>query len=134
MLLYVIALQISMHLLCNGRKYESCPTRPNPVSKGPSRGAPGLGCVAFEKLKIGVVLLKNPLGRPLETGFESAPGRPKPFRAKVEYSNQLKSYEKSKASFSSFFLPPRGLECVGFEKRTKGALRSEKCRKVARRL
>ena len=30
---------------------------------------------------------------------ESAPGRPKPFRAKVEYSNQLKSYEKSKAFF-----------------------------------
>ena len=35
---------------------------------------------------------------------ESAPGRPKPFRAKVEYSNQLKSYEKSKAFFSAFLV------------------------------
>ena len=86
---------------------------------------------------------------------ESAPGRPKPFRAKVEYSNQLKSYEKSKASFFQLFLPPRGLECVAFEKtnkrcvtlektqkcfetgektQIKGALLSRKRRKVSRRL
>ena len=57
---------------------------------------------------------------------ESAPGRPKPFRAKVEYSNQLKSYEKSKASFFQLFLPPRGLECVAFEKTNKRCVPLEK--------
>ena len=60
---------------------------------------------------------------------ESAPGRPKPFRAKVEYSNQLKSYEKSKASFFQLFLPPRGLECVAFEKTNKRCVTLEKTQK-----
>ena len=79
----------------------------------------GLNCVAFEKRTKGALRLKKcrKVSRRLKKLIkgawlskkrtpESAPGRPKPFRAKAEYSNQLKSYEKSKAFFFSFSCPP----------------------------
>ena len=57
---------------------------------------------------------------------ESVPGHPRPFRAKVEYSNQLKSYEKSEAFFFSLSCLPWGLNCVAFEKTHKKYVTPEK--------
>ena len=90
----------------------------------------GLNCVAFEKTdnrcvtvektqksfetvektrgilaEVQEKLVKGALRSKKRTP-ESAPGRPKPFRAKVEYSNQLKSYETSKAFFPAFLASP----------------------------